>query len=161
MSMHVEDKDLESEAKKRTVSAHSNRRVKVRSSDGGCSVRMDEVEAALPETLDLTGRADLSTEGMNALIAAAPHTSILKLDGCLGLGDDMIDCVCKVLGAHITELSLKGCTQLKSEALMSRFHDNFPCLHTLDMHGCTQLLRKDMAMMVVARTLKGLLSDPA
>ena len=44
---------------------------------------MDDVEAALPETLDLSGRAELSTAAMHELLVAQPRTSILRLDGCV------------------------------------------------------------------------------
>ena len=46
---------------------------------------MDDVEAALPETLDLSGRAELCTASMHELIVAHPRTSILRLDGCVVL----------------------------------------------------------------------------
>ena len=49
-----------------------------------------------------------------------------------GLGDDSIECVRAVLGAHITELSLAGCTQLSSK-MMQQFDKQFPCLHTLNV----------------------------
>jgi len=59
-----------------------HRRVKGRSewaSSGG----LDDVESALPETLDLSGRNDVSSAAMRILLDAQPKTSILKLDGCL------------------------------------------------------------------------------
>lgn len=46
---------------------------------------LDDVEAALPEMLDLSGRADLCTAAMHELIAAQPRSSILRLDGCVVL----------------------------------------------------------------------------
>jgi hypothetical protein len=48
------------------------------------------------------------------------------------LGDDSIDLVRAVLGGHITELSLAGCTQLSNNA-MRHFDTQFPCLHTLNV----------------------------
>ena len=51
-----------------------------------------------------------------------------------GLDEASLDWVCHTLGPHITELSLAGCTQLAGDTLMLRFHDKFPCLHTLNVN---------------------------
>lgn len=165
------------------VSPSPNRRVKGRRDSGSWaeSGGLDDVTAALPETLDLSGQADLSTEALRVLLLEHPRTCILKLDGCMvsipahpcmhccqqdsriaasktplmkccqqgslsveseshfvrhdfhtlcsfpssvffcaapdraswqGLGDDAIACICSIVGEHITELSLVGCTQV-------------------------------------------------
>jgi len=156
------------------VSPSPNRRVKGRRDSGSWaeSGGLDDVTAALPVTLDLSGHADLSTEALRVLLLEHPRTCILKLDGCVvsipahpcmhccqqdsktplinstpsvksesffvrhdfhtlcsfpssvffcaapdraswqGLGDDAIACICSIIGEHITELSLAGCTQV-------------------------------------------------
>jgi len=152
------------EDKKRVANARSpdrstddvaqHRRVKGRG-DWASSGGLDDVESALPETLDLSGRTDVSSTAIRILLDAQPKTSILKLDGCLGLGDDSMDIINSVLGVHVTELSLVGCTQLKGDALMLNFHKKFPCLHTLNVRGC-QIENKDKALMIVSRTICGL-----
>ena len=71
----------------RTVCDGEHRRVR-RGGQGGSWAEargLDDVEAALPEMLDLSGRAELSTAAMHELIAAQPRTSILRLDGCVVL----------------------------------------------------------------------------
>jgi hypothetical protein len=60
-----------------------NRRVKRAGGSWADSGGLDDVEAALPETLDLSGRAELTTQAMRLLIVEQPRTCILKLDGCL------------------------------------------------------------------------------
>ena len=67
------------------VSPSSNRRVKGRRDSGSWaeSGGLDDVTAALPETLDLSGHADLSTEALRVLLFEHPRTCILKLDGCV------------------------------------------------------------------------------
>jgi hypothetical protein len=81
------------EEKKRVVERRSpdreedkgRRRVKGRGDGGSALGRdggLDEIEAALPEMLDLSGRNDLRTAELMQLIEANPRASILKLDGC-------------------------------------------------------------------------------
>jgi len=80
------------EDKKRVANARSpdrstddlaqHRRVKGRG-DWASSGGLDDVESALPETLDLSGRTDVSSTAIRILLDAQPKTSILKLDGCL------------------------------------------------------------------------------
>ena len=67
------------------VSPSPNRRVKGRRDSGSWaeSGGLDDVTAALPETLDLSGHADLSTEALRVLLLEHPRTCILKLDGCM------------------------------------------------------------------------------
>ena len=137
--------------------APTERRTRGRGDDGSSinQLGMDDVEAALPETLDLSGRSDLSTEGLLAIIAEAPRTTILKLDGCVSLGEDCFDCIHRALGGHITELSLRNCSQFAGGAVLPNFHAKFPSLHTLTVSGCG-MERKDLAMVVVSRTLNSL-----
>ena len=81
------------EEKKRVVERRSpdreedkgRRRVKGRGDGGSALGReggLDEIEAALPEMLDLSGHNDLTTPKLMQLIEANPRASILKLDGC-------------------------------------------------------------------------------
>jgi len=67
------------------VSPSPNRRVKGRRDSGSWaeSGGLDDVTAALPETLDLSGQADLSTEALRVLLLEHPRTCILKLNGCM------------------------------------------------------------------------------
>ena len=64
-----------------------------------------------------------------------------------GLGDDSMDIINSVLGVHVTELSLVGCTQLKGDALMLNFHKKFPCLHTLNVRSLPVLCHPVSALL--------------
>jgi len=87
----AERKEVDEE-KKRVVDRRSperevedtRRRVKGRA-EGGSALReglLDEIEAALPATLDLSGRTELTTAELKELLDANPRASILKLDRC-------------------------------------------------------------------------------
>lgn len=88
-----EDEEEGEEEKKRVVDRRSperedketRRRVKGRA-EGGSALQggglLDEIEAALPATLDLSGRTELTTAELKELLDANPRASILKLDRC-------------------------------------------------------------------------------
>ena len=81
-----------SEEKKRVVDRRSpereedqaQRRVKGKGESGALRDEggLDEIEAALPEILDLSGRTGLTTAELMQFIRENPRASILKLDRC-------------------------------------------------------------------------------
>uniref|UniRef100_A0A7S0TVT3 Uncharacterized protein n=1 Tax=Hemiselmis andersenii TaxID=464988 RepID=A0A7S0TVT3_HEMAN len=110
---------------------------------------------ALPVVLDLSSAPDTSPDGAVEAARTRPGANVVRLDGCKSITVDAVSQLGHALPA-LSDLSLAGCTQLDSEALCAKLSTEFPNLKTLDVRQCSQLSDRDLALIMVRRSIKGL-----
>mmetsp|Transcript_8795 Transcript_8795/g.21976 ORF Transcript_8795/g.21976 Transcript_8795/m.21976 type:complete len:132 (-) Transcript_8795:323-718(-) len=120
------------------------------------SMGLGELHDALPVVLDFSPRgAEITGSECLAMAAAQPTTNIVRLDGCSQVDVDTLSALQGVLEG-LADLSLAGCNHLDQGKLCHALSSGFPALKSLDVRGCTQLSDRDLATILVRRTMCGM-----